>query len=98
MAKTLSTKAKTPRFSRREREIMDVIYRLGQATAVEVRTSMAAPPSYSSVRSSTDLDAAAQQTEQSYAWQDKVRESMTSGKGLKDAFAWRDGPYKEKLR
>ena len=53
---------------------------------------------YSSVRSSTDLDAAAQQTEQSYAWQDKVRESMTSGKGLKDAFAWRDGPYKEKLR
>ncbi len=28
---------------------------------------------YSSVRSSTDLDAAAQQTEQSYAWQDKVR-------------------------
>ena len=50
---------------------------------------------YSSVRSSTDLDAAAQQTEQSYAWQDKVRESMTSGKGLKDAFAWRDDPYKE---
>ncbi len=22
-------------------------------------------------------------------------ESMTSGKGLKDAFAWRDDPYKE---
>ena len=52
----------------------------------------------SSVRSNTDPDAAAQQTEQSYAWQDKVRESMTSGKGLKDAFQWRDGPYKEKLR
>ena len=49
----------------------------------------------SSVRSSTDPDAAAQQTEQSYAWQDKVRESMTSGKGLKDAFAWRDDPYEE---
>ncbi len=50
---------------------------------------------YSSVRSSTDLDAAAQMTEQSYAWQDKVRESMQSGSGLKDAFAWRDGPYRE---
>ena len=50
------------------------------------------------MRSSDGLDAAAQQTEQSYAWQDKVRESMTSGKGLKEAFQWRDGPYKEKLR
>ena len=50
---------------------------------------------YSSVRSSTDLDAAAQMTEQSYAWQDKVREAMTSGRGLKEAFEWRDGPYRE---
>ena len=30
---------------------MDIVYRLGQATAVEVRRNMAAPPSYSSVRS-----------------------------------------------
>ena len=50
---------------------------------------------YSSVRSSTDLDAAAQMTEQSYAWQDKVRESMQSGGGLKEAFAWRDNPYRD---
>ena len=50
---------------------------------------------YSSVRSSTDLDAAAQMTEQAYAWQDKVREGMQSGGGLKDAFKWRDGPYRE---
>ena len=41
------------------------------------------------------LDARCWKTEQSYAWQDKVRGSMTSGKGLKDAFAWRDNPYKE---
>jgi enoyl-CoA hydratase len=50
---------------------------------------------YSSVRSSTDLDAAAQFTVQSYAWQDKTRESMEAGTGLKGAFAWRDDPYRD---
>jgi len=44
---------------------------------------------YSSVRSSTDLDAMGQFTEHSYEWQDRMRED-----GLKDALAWRDGPYK----
>jgi predicted transcriptional regulator len=37
-------------FSRREREIMEVIYRLGGATAAEVAGGLAAPPSYSAVR------------------------------------------------
>jgi enoyl-CoA hydratase len=50
---------------------------------------------YSSVRSSTDLDAAAQFTGQSYAWQDKTRESMQAGTGLKGALDWRDGPYRD---
>lgn len=50
---------------------------------------------YSSVRSSTDLDAAAQFTSQSYAWQDKMRESMEAGIGLKGALDWRDGPYRD---
>jgi len=50
---------------------------------------------YSSVRSSTDLDAAAQFTSQSYAWQDKMRESMQAGTGLKAALDWRDGPYRD---
>jgi enoyl-CoA hydratase len=50
---------------------------------------------YSSVRSSTDLDAAGQFTQQSYAWQDKVRESMKEGSGLKAALDWRDGPYRD---
>jgi BlaI family penicillinase repressor len=36
--------------SRREREIMDVLYRIGQATAADVRAVMADPPSYSAVR------------------------------------------------
>ncbi len=50
---------------------------------------------YSSVRSSTDLDAAAQFTQQSYEWGDRVREAMTSGSGLRDALDWRDGPYRD---
>lgn len=36
--------------SRRERQIMDIIYRRGQATATEVMEDMHDPPSYSSVR------------------------------------------------
>ena len=45
---------------------------------------------YSSVRSSTDLDAAGQFTEFSYGFQDRMREG-----GLKEALTWRDGPYKD---
>lgn len=37
-------------FSRRERQIMDIVYRLGQATAAEVLENMPDPPSYSAVR------------------------------------------------
>ena len=36
--------------SRRERQIMDVIYRRGQATAAEVLEDIPDPPSYSAVR------------------------------------------------
>jgi len=36
--------------SRREREIMDIIYKRGQATATEVMEAMDTPPSYSAVR------------------------------------------------
>jgi predicted transcriptional regulator len=36
--------------SRREREIMDVIYRAGRATAAEVLDQISDPPSYSAVR------------------------------------------------
>jgi len=36
--------------SRREREIMDIVFRAGSAAAGEVRESMVAPPSYSAVR------------------------------------------------
>lgn len=36
--------------SRRERQTMDVIYRLGEATAREIRANLPSPPSYSTVR------------------------------------------------
>jgi BlaI family penicillinase repressor len=36
--------------SRRERQIMDIIYRRGEASAAEVMNDMANPPGYSAVR------------------------------------------------
>lgn len=36
--------------SRRERELLDLVYARGEATANEVRDDMADPPSYSAVR------------------------------------------------
>lgn len=36
--------------SRRERQIMDVLYRLGRATAAEILASIPDPPGYSAVR------------------------------------------------
>ena len=50
---------------------------------------------YSSVRSSTDLDAMGQMTSFSYAWQDKMRESNEAGTGLKGALDWREGMYRK---
>ena len=40
----------TAQLSRRERQIMEIVYELGRATAVEVRERMPDPPSYSAVR------------------------------------------------
>ena len=50
---------------------------------------------YSSVRSSTDLDAMGQFTGEAYLWQDKTRESFEQGTGLKGALDWRDGRYRD---
>ncbi len=38
------------KLSRRERQIMDVLYSRGRASAAEVREAMANPPSYSTIR------------------------------------------------
>ena len=50
---------------------------------------------YSSIRSSTDLDAMGQFTAESYLWQDHVKDSMEKGTGLKGALDWRDGRYRD---
>jgi len=42
--------AKTPSLTRREREIMDILYRRGRASAQEVLDDLPDPPSYSAVR------------------------------------------------
>jgi len=39
-----------PALSRRERQIMDVLYRLGRATAGDIMSGMPGAPSYSTVR------------------------------------------------
>jgi BlaI family penicillinase repressor len=44
------TKNPHAHLSRRERQIMDVIYQQGRATAAEVLENMPNPPSYSAVR------------------------------------------------
>jgi BlaI family transcriptional regulator, penicillinase repressor len=36
--------------SRRERPIMDIVYRLGKATAAQILAGMSDPPSYSAIR------------------------------------------------
>lgn len=38
------------RLSRRERQIMDILYRRGRATAAEIHESLPDPPGYSAVR------------------------------------------------
>ena len=44
------SKPRTTRLTRREREIMDILYRRGRATAHEVLADLPDPPSYSAVR------------------------------------------------
>ena len=39
-----------PALTRRERQIMDIVYRLGRASAQQVLEHLADPPSYSAVR------------------------------------------------
>ena len=39
-----------PQLSRRERQIMDVVYRLGSAAASDVQANLPDPPSYTAVR------------------------------------------------
>jgi predicted transcriptional regulator len=42
--------AASPALSRRERQILDALYRLERATAAEIQMQLVPPPSYSTVR------------------------------------------------
>jgi predicted transcriptional regulator len=44
------TRPRHDRLTRRERQIMDVVYRLGRATVSEVQEALPDPPGYSAVR------------------------------------------------
>lgn len=46
----MSHSTDNPQHSRRERQIMDAVYRLGQASAQEILDNIPEPPSYSAVR------------------------------------------------
>jgi predicted transcriptional regulator len=43
------------RLSRRERQIIEVLYREGRATVKQIRAGMADPPSYSAVRTTANI-------------------------------------------
>ena len=44
------TKSKEAQLSRRERQIMDILFELGEATAEDIRSRLPDPPSYSAAR------------------------------------------------
>jgi len=46
----MRTRAKSPLLTKRERQIMDALYRLGRATAAEIMAEMAGAPGNSTVR------------------------------------------------
>src|SRR3982751_1603471 len=52
MATTLMTdKPETTALSRRERQVMDILHRRGEATVAEIMEELPDPPTYSAVRS-----------------------------------------------
>lgn len=50
MAATVLDRESPPALSKRERQIMDIVYRLGTATAAEVHAEMPNAPTYTTVR------------------------------------------------
>ncbi len=50
MSKSTQDKPGKDGFSRREREIMDALYKLGKATAAQIQAEIADPPTYTAIR------------------------------------------------
>lgn len=55
MARDGNAAGRMAQLSRREREIMDVLYQRGQATVAEVMEALSDPPSYSAVRATLNI-------------------------------------------
>jgi predicted transcriptional regulator len=47
----MTDKPATPALSRRERQVMDILHRRGEATVAEIMAELPDPPTYSAVRS-----------------------------------------------
>lgn len=47
---SMAHSSRSPQLSRRERQILDVLYKAGRATAADVQAGLPDPPSYSAVR------------------------------------------------
>jgi BlaI family transcriptional regulator, penicillinase repressor len=47
----MKKKSETPATSRRERQVMDILHRRGEATVAEIMEELPDPPTYSAVRS-----------------------------------------------
>ena len=63
MAKSTKGAGRLASLSRREREIMDILFRRGQATVAEVIQDLADPPSYSAVRATLNILVAKRQAQ-----------------------------------
>jgi len=63
VAKDSNVAGRLARLSRREREIMDVLFRRGQATVAEVMDELTDPPSYSAVRATLNILVAKKQAQ-----------------------------------
>jgi BlaI family penicillinase repressor len=50
-ATLMTEKPETPALSRRERQVMDILHRRGEATVAEIMEDLPDPPTYSAVRS-----------------------------------------------
>jgi predicted transcriptional regulator len=51
LSKETESASNPPALSRRERQVMDILYRRGEATVAEVMADLPDPPTYSAVRS-----------------------------------------------
>jgi predicted transcriptional regulator len=88
MSKTQSNEG----LSRREREIMDVLYKLGRATAAQVEEALADPPSYTAIRTHlTILEKKGHlkhsQDGQRYVYEPKVAREKMAQKAVKSVLS-----------